>query len=103
MSEFANKFDIARRGIELVANEVRRRGGMAAPDATPGLRNRLLIRSAKGTPLSLYVKTKRRGDWQTDTRKGEATSKDDAETLFWVFVDLGADQPSFFIAPGCGG
>jgi hypothetical protein len=98
VSEQPSTSEVARHGVELVLEEVRRRGGLATPDSAPRARNRLVLRSPAGRTLSLYVKTRRRGDWQTDTRLGHPRTAKPDETSFWVFVLL-ASPPEFHVVP----
>jgi hypothetical protein len=98
VSETPNTWEVARHGIVLVVAEIRQRGGTVTPKSGPGARNRLVLRTQDGR-LSLYVKTRRRGDWQTDARKGQPRELDPDETSFWIFVDLLDDPPGFYIVP----
>jgi hypothetical protein len=50
-------------------------------------------------PANVYVKTRKTGTWQTDIRKGSPTGERAAERRFWLFVDLSADPPEFYVAP----
>jgi hypothetical protein len=59
----------------------------------------MLLRSQQGQKLSLYVKTRRRGDWQTTVGHGQPRSQDDDETNYWVFVDLTEERPAYYIVP----
>ena len=52
-----------------------------------------------GRQVSVYVKTRRRGDWETDTRKGRPRTLALDESEFWLFVDLAESPPAFFVAP----
>ena len=67
------------------------------PDPAPRQRNGLLLRTSDGRHLSLHVKTRRTGSWQSDIRKGRRRKPDASDTSFWVFVDLTTDPAEFFI------
>lgn len=94
-----SNFDVARRGISLLVEEIRRRGGAAVPSDAIYKRNGLTLRTGDGVARSLYVKTRRRGDWQTDTRREQPREPEANDMSFWVFVDLSAEQAAFYIAP----
>jgi hypothetical protein len=90
---------VAARGISLVVEEVRRRGGAAETAPAPGARNRLRLQSPDGRQFTADVKTRRVGSWQTDTRKGKERSPVAEETSFWVLVDLTVEPTDFYIIP----
>lgn len=64
-----------------------------------GPRNSLRVHPPRGPARRLYVKTRRRGDWQTDMRKGTPRTEDPEEQRFWLFVDLTVSPPQFCVAP----
>jgi hypothetical protein len=52
--------------------------------------------------VTLRIKTKSSGDWQTTTKIGEPREEKQAETKFWILLDTGqrgADGPGFFVVP----
>jgi hypothetical protein len=52
--------------------------------------------------VSIHVKTKTTGTWQTTIRHGRPRDEDPNETKFWVFVDIGRDpdaRPDYFVVP----
>ena len=57
---------------------------------------------ARVRTVSIQVKTKTAGTWQTSTTRGRRRKKKVDETDFWVFVDIGkrADRrPHYFVVP----
>jgi hypothetical protein len=79
----------ARAGAHFVVAELLRRG---AGDITFDDRRRILeivASNADGTrSVTLRVKTKTVGDWQTTVELGEPREPDEAEDDFWVLVDI---------------
>jgi hypothetical protein len=52
--------------------------------------------------VTLRVKTKTTGDWQTTGVLGEPRAEDPGESRFWVLVDIGTDPSipaSYFVVP----
>jgi predicted DNA-binding protein len=95
-----NAQQVARSGEHYVAAEIHRRGAYAV--IFPGNMQRidmLAANTAQTRTVSIQVKTRRAGTWQTnivDELRPEAESR----THFWVFVDLGASSgPEYYIVP----
>ncbi len=90
--------DVGRRGVELACHELERRGARVVARGGGRRRNGLEIESSDGRRHDVYVKTRRRGDWQSDTRLGRPqVSKTDDRV--WLFVDLTETPTSFRIVP----
>jgi hypothetical protein len=73
------RFDDSRRSLEIEASD------------TDGTRT-----------VTVRVKTKTTGDWQTSIAFGKPCEPDDGETRFWVLVDIGGDPSraaSYFVVP----
>jgi hypothetical protein len=93
----------ARVARELVVDELRRRGATDVSVTQEG--NVFTISASNGRSprhLTLRVKTKASGDWQTSTTLGDPKREDPAETRFWILVDTGvaAGRPSeYFVVP----
>jgi hypothetical protein len=60
--------------------------------------NYLRVTPPNGSSKRVYVKTRRAGDWQTDTSKGRPRSPQQDPSDFWLFVDLASSPADFFIA-----
>lgn len=97
--EAVGNAEVARRGIELVREEISRRGATPRPSSNSRDRNRLVVRRSDGSQLNAYVKTRTSGDWQTDQRRGRTREADPEETDFWILVDLSVDSADFYVVP----
>jgi hypothetical protein len=91
--------DVARKGIATAIDELSRRGASVAPDATTRGRNYVRVVPAGGSARLVYVKTRASGTWQTTIEKGQPRAPEEAETEFWLFVDLTTVPPGFLVAP----
>lgn len=91
--------EVARRGVALAMEELRARGARVERDTSTRGRNYLRAKRSGGAPSSVYVKTRRVGDWQTDMRKGQPRKLEEDPREFWLFVDLTSEPPEFFVAP----
>lgn len=49
--------------------------------------------------MHVYVKTRGRGTWQTDVRRGTPTPDSPDDDRFWLFVDLTRTPTDFYVAP----
>jgi hypothetical protein len=49
--------------------------------------------------ISIQVKTKTAGTWQTSIKHGKKQTKPDEVKQFWIFVDLGPEQPGYYVVP----
>lgn len=98
MSSTESSADVARRGIAIVIDEIAGRGGDARPSPRPGGRNWLEVVSPSSRSL-VYVKTRRRGDWQTTIERGGPRDAEPQPAEFWVFVDLTESPVSFRVIP----
>ena len=93
----------ARAGGHLVVAELLRRG---VGDVTYDDRQRspeiVATDTTQSRAVTLRIKTKTTGDWQTTTALGEPREPDNDETSFWVLVDIGTDPdraPTFHVVP----
>jgi hypothetical protein len=91
--------DVSRRGVEIAAAELKRRGATVEPWSEGRSKNFLRVSTRDGRGKIVYVKTRQRGDWQTDMRKGQPRSPEQDPTRLWLFVDLTSPTAEFFIAP----
>jgi hypothetical protein len=54
----------------------------------------------KSRRISIQVKTRHTGTWHTRyPRDAAPCSEDLKEDSFWIFVDLSAEYPDYFVAP----
>jgi len=87
-------------GEHFVAAEIHRRGGYAVTFSGNMKGIDLLASDADHVrKVSIQVKTKRRGDWHASIRDGRERDENPDEDRFWVFVDLGDEQPTYRVAP----
>ncbi|HRD10798.1 MAG TPA: hypothetical protein PLI79_02945 [Mycobacterium sp.] len=91
---------VGSAGEHFVAAEIHRRGGYAVTFSGNMHDIDLLASDANhDRVVSIQVKTKTRGTWQTSTTRGKRRRAPEAETKYWVFVDLGPERPEFYIVP----
>ena len=91
---------VGSAGEHFVAAEIHRRGGYAVTFSGNMHDIDLLASDANhDRVISIQVKTKTSGTWQTSTTRGNRRRAPEAETKYWVFVDLGKEQPGFYIVP----
>lgn len=96
-----NTQQVGRAGELFVAAEIHRRGGCAVTFAgnMPGI-DLLAANLADSRRISIQVKAKSSGTWHARYPRDAATCGEDPdETSYWIFVDLGGEHPSYFIAP----
>lgn len=93
---------VGRAGEYFVAAEITRRGGYAVTFSgnMPGID----IIASDGTherKVTIQVKTKTGGDWQTSTNRGRPWGTDPLDSRFWILVDLGKTltPPGFYVMP----
>jgi hypothetical protein len=91
--------DVARRGVLLASAELERRGASVRRLEQGRSQNRLGVVLPRGNAVDVYVKTRSRGTWQTDIRRGSPRSESADEGRFWVFVDLTTEPTTFYLAP----
>lgn len=91
---------VGSAGEHFVAAEIHRRGGYAVTFSGNMHDIDLLASDANhDRVISIQVKTKTSGTWQTSTTRGRRRRAPEVETKYWVFVDLGAEHPDFYIVP----
>lgn len=91
-----------RAGEYFIAVELSRRGAYAVPFAGNMPRIDILASNLdRSRTVSLQVKTRRAGTWQTSIDEGRRTRRKENETDFWVLVDLHdpPDSPEFYVVP----
>lgn len=101
-SSGARNQQTARAGEYFVAAELNRRGAYAFTFAGNMPKIDILVSNLNRTrTVSIRVKTRRTGSWQTSIDKGQPSKRNPKETHFWVFVDLGKSEapPSYYIVP----
>lgn len=94
---------VGQAGEHYVAAELHRRGAYAVTFSGNMPDIDILASNVDRTrTISIQVKTKTAGTWQTTTRRGRRRQEEPDPTEFWVFVDIGRDAskpPSYFVAP----
>ena len=102
MATGASNQQTARAGEHFVAAELNRCGAYAVTFAGNMPRIDILAsdKEQKRT-VSIQVKTRRSGTWQTSIDEGKKTKVKSGDTHFWIFVDLvkGNVPPEYFIVP----
>lgn len=91
---------VGRAGEYFVAAEITRRGGYAVTFSgnMPGID--VIATSADHTrKVTIQVKTKTTGDWQTSTTFGRRWKEDPCDDRYWVLVDIGPHGPNFYVMP----
>jgi hypothetical protein len=92
--------DTARKGIAAATGELARRGARVELTTNPRSGNTLgVVLPNRKLGSEVYVKTRASGTWQTDIRKGSPSEERPNERRFWLFVDLTAEPPAFYLAP----
>jgi len=98
-----NTQQVRRVGEHFVAGELHRRGAHAVTVSDDTGATEILASDVTRTrTVSIHVKTKTTGTWQTTIRRGRPRGEDVNETEFWVFVDIGRDpdtRPHYFVVP----
>lgn len=85
-----------------MAAEIHRRGGYAVTFSGNMKGIDLLASDAEhDRKISIQVKTKTSGTWHANAARdgSKARKEDPLEEKFWIFVDLGPEQPAYYIAP----
>jgi Holliday junction resolvase-like predicted endonuclease len=96
-----NNQQVGYAGENFVAAEIHRRGGYAVTFSGNMKGIDLLASDTEHKRIiSIQVKTKTAGTWQTSIKHGKKQTKPDAVTQFWIFVDLGPEQPGYYVVPG---
>jgi len=91
---------VGRAGEAFVSAEILRRGGYAATFSgnMPGI-DILASDADHGHQITIQVKTRTGGDWQTTPRRGQRHTKDPHDNRFWVLVDLAPEHPDYYVMP----
>ncbi|MDJ0395776.1 hypothetical protein QMK17_20855 [Rhodococcus sp. G-MC3] len=87
--------DVSEQGIRAFIGAVVLRGGRAER-LTTSRRNPVQVWGVDGSSCIVRVRTKASGDWKA-RRQDESLASDDTDSSYWVFVDLGTPDPSFFM------
>jgi hypothetical protein len=96
-----NNQQVAYAGENFVAAEIHRRGGYAVTFSGNMKGIDLLASDVEHKEIiSIQVKTKTAGTWQTSTLHGKKQEQPEKVTKFWIFVDLGKDDPVYYVVPG---
>lgn len=91
---------VGAAGEHFVAAEIHRRGGYAVTFSGNMHDIDLLASDANhDRVISIQVKTKTAGTWQTSTKRGKKRRAPEVETKYWVLVDLGKEHPEFYVVP----
>lgn len=91
---------VGAAGEHFVAAEIHRRGGYAVTFS--GNMHDIDLLASDATHdrvISIQVKTKTAGTWQTTTKRAVKGVAPELETKFWVLVDLGKEYPDFYVVP----
>jgi hypothetical protein len=98
-----NNQQVGRVGEHYVAAELRRRGAYAVTFSGNMPEIDILASDVRRTrTVSIQVKTKTAGTWQTSTRRGRPRDEESGGTEFWIFVDIGKNpdaRPTYYIVP----
>lgn len=94
---------VGQAGEHYVAAELHRRGAYAVTFSgnMPDI-DIFASDVARDRTVSIQVKTKTAGTWQTSTKRGRERKENVDETDFWVFVDIGKNpdrRPDYFVVP----
>lgn len=91
---------VGAAGEHFVAAEIHRRGGYAVT-FSGNMRDIDLLASDANHDrvISIQVKTKTSGTWQTSAKRGKKRKMPEVETKYWVLVDLGKEYPEFYVVP----
>lgn len=92
----------ARAGEYFVAAELNRRGAYAVTFAgNMPIIDVLATDLAQTRTVSIQIKTRRSGSWQTSINEGRECTPNEEETKFWIFVDIGKIElsPAYYIVP----
>jgi hypothetical protein len=91
---------VGAAGEHYVAAEIHRRGGYAVT-FSGNMRDIDLLASdaTHDRVVTIQVKTKTAGTWQTSTKRAVKGREPEVETKYWVLVDLGKEYPEFYIVP----
>lgn len=85
-------------GENFVAAEIHRRGGYAVTFSGNMKGIDLLASDVEHERvISIQVKTKTAGTWQTTIKHGKKQEEPEDVSKFWIFVDLGKDNPEYYI------
>ncbi|WP_072807026.1 hypothetical protein [Rhodococcoides yunnanense] len=87
--------DVSEQGIRAFIRAVVLRGGRAER-LTTSRRNPVKVWGIDGSNCVVRVRSKAAGDWKA-RRQDESLATDDTGSSYWVFVDLAAAEPAFFI------
>ena len=93
---------IGRAGEHFVAAELNRRGAYAVTFAGNMPKIDILASDHDQTrTVTIQVKTRHAGSWQSSTDEGKRRKRNTGETHFWVFVDLINDDgpPTYYVVP----
>jgi hypothetical protein len=97
-----NNQQVRRVGEHYVAAELHRRGADAVT-FSGNMPEKILASDVWRTrTVSIQVKTKTAGTWQTSTRRGRPRDEESGGTEFWIFVDIGKNpdvRPIYYIVP----
>lgn len=91
---------VGRAGEAFVTAEILRRGGYAVMFSgnMPGI-DILASDAAHTRTVTVQVKTKTAGTWQTSITRGRRWDRDPTDGRFWVLVDLGPEHPEYYVIP----
>ena len=91
---------VGRAGEYLVAAEILRRGGYAVTFSgnMPGI-DILASDADHRRKVTIQVKTRTGGAWQTQITRGHAWDADPQDDRYWILVDLAPDHPDFYVMP----
>jgi hypothetical protein len=91
---------VALLGIGAVTSQLEQRGATVRVTGESRFGNTLAVVTPAGGRYAIYVKSKRRGDWQTDTKFAVPREPDEGESRFWALVDLASvDAPRVYLVP----
>lgn len=95
-----SSLEVAARGVDAVVEYLEGHGAITSFVNEGRTQNNLSVVVPSGRRSTVYVKTKRTGDWQTRAERGAPREPVADEHRFWLLVDLAASPaPTFHVVP----
>jgi Holliday junction resolvase-like predicted endonuclease len=96
-----NNQQVGYAGENFVAAEIHRRGGYAVTFSGNMKSIDLLASDVEHDRIiSIQVKTKTGGTWQTTIKHGKKQEEPHEVTKYWIFVDLGKENHEYYVCTG---
>jgi len=94
-----SNFDTAAKGINATIELIEQRGGKSVRRYKEGNKTFISFVGVHGKEVTVTVRTKTYGDWQTSTTYGTPQKENPNESNYWVFVDIGVKPYRFYPVP----